>query len=73
VPLTGAAALRPDTPWKVEAWAPVFLIALADEAEDGLQLLVDMERIWFAPVGPWRAAAAVREPGRPSISWRRRR
>jgi hypothetical protein len=26
----------------------VFLTALADEAEDGLQLLADMERIWFA-------------------------
>jgi hypothetical protein len=42
VPMTGAAALRrPDTPWKVEAWVPVFLMALADEAEDGLQLLAD--------------------------------
>jgi hypothetical protein len=48
VPLTGAAALRPDTPWDGGAWVSVFLIALADEAEDGLQLLVDMERIWFA-------------------------
>ena len=48
VPLTGAAALRPDTSWKVESWVPVFLTALADEAEDGLQLLADMERIWFA-------------------------
>jgi hypothetical protein len=48
VPLTGAAALRPDTPWNVGSWVPAFLMALADEAEDGLQLLVDMERIWFA-------------------------
>jgi hypothetical protein len=48
VPLTGAAALRPDTSWEVEAWVPVFLTALADEAEDGLQLLAGMERIWFA-------------------------
>jgi hypothetical protein len=45
VPLTGAAALRPDTSWKVEAWVPAFLTALADEVEDGLQLLADMERI----------------------------
>jgi hypothetical protein len=48
LPLTGAAALRPDTPWNIESWVPVFLIALADEAEDGLQLLADMERVWFA-------------------------
>ena len=48
VPLTGAAALRPDTPWNIESWVPVFLTALADEAEDGLQLLADMERVWFA-------------------------
>ena len=48
MPLTGAAALRPETPWKVEAWVPAFLTALADEAEDGLQLLADMERVWFA-------------------------
>ena len=48
VPLTGTAALRPGTPWDYEAWAPIFLTALADEAADGLQLLFDMERAWFA-------------------------
>jgi hypothetical protein len=48
VPLTGAAALRPDMPWEHEAWVPEFLDALAGEAADGVQLLFDMERSWFA-------------------------
>ena len=41
VPLTGAAALRPDTPWAIDAWLPAFLTALAEEADDWLQLLMD--------------------------------
>jgi hypothetical protein len=48
IPLTGAAALRPDTPWAIDAWVPAFLHALAAEADDGLQLLIDLERVWFA-------------------------
>jgi hypothetical protein len=48
VPLTGAAALRSGTAWEVDAWAPEFLNALAGEAEDGLQLLMTLERAWFA-------------------------
>jgi len=48
VPLTGAAALRADTPWEPEAWVPLFLRALAGEAMDALQLLLDLERSWFA-------------------------
>jgi len=48
VPLTGAAALRPDAPFEAAAWVPAFLMALAEEAADGLQLLFDMERAWFA-------------------------
>jgi hypothetical protein len=47
VPLTGAAALRPDTAWARDAWVPAFLTALAGEAADGLQLLMDLERSWF--------------------------
>ena len=48
VPLTGDRALRPDTPWQRDAWMPAFLSALADEAADGLDLLVAMERAWRA-------------------------
>ena len=48
VPLTGARALRPDTPWQRDTWMPAFLSALADEAADGLDLLVAMERAWRA-------------------------
>jgi len=66
VPLTGAAALRPGTPWNGASWIPAFLHALADEAEDALQLLMDLERFWFAARGTVasrrrhsRAAAAV--------------
>ncbi len=48
VPLTGVAALRPDTPWGETAWIPEFLHALAAEAADALQLLFDLERTWIA-------------------------
>jgi hypothetical protein len=47
IPLIGAAALRADTCWTRTAWVPVFLTALADEAEDGQQLLRTLERAWF--------------------------
>ena len=61
VPLTGAAALRPDTPWNTDVWVPEFLTALAEEAQDGLQLLAEMERIWFAA---GRAVAGGRSDSR---------
>jgi hypothetical protein len=48
VPLTGATALRAETPWAIDAWVPIFLTALADEADDARQMLLDMERAWFA-------------------------
>ena len=48
VPLTGDRALRPDTPWQRDTWMPAFLSALADEAADGLDRLVAMERAWRA-------------------------
>ena len=48
VPLTGDRALRPDTPWQRDTWMPAFLSALADEAADGLDLLVALERAWRA-------------------------
>lgn len=48
VPLTGPAALRPDTTWDVGGWVPAFLHAVAEEAEDALQSLADLERAWFA-------------------------
>jgi hypothetical protein len=56
IPLTGAAALRSDMPWDRSAWMPGFLAALADEAEDALQLLMQLERAWFTA----RAAVAGR-------------
>jgi hypothetical protein len=48
VPLTGAAALRAETSFELSAWLPAFLHALASEAADGRQLLMDLERVWFA-------------------------
>ena len=48
VPLTGERALHPDTPWPPTAWVPAFLTALADEADDALDLLFALERAWFA-------------------------
>ncbi len=56
VPLTGPAALRPDTPWELEAWAPAFLRALVEEATDERQQLAHLERAWHAA----RAAMAGR-------------
>jgi hypothetical protein len=46
--LTGASALGAETPWAREAWIGHFLAALAEEAADGLALLVQLERHWFA-------------------------
>jgi hypothetical protein len=56
VPLTGAVALRADMPADRVGWTAAFLTALAGEAEDALQLLLDLERAWFAA----RAAVAGR-------------
>ncbi len=47
VPLTGPRALGAEVPFEAEAWIPLFLEALADEAADYLQLLSSMERAWF--------------------------
>jgi hypothetical protein len=54
--LTGASALGAEIPWAREAWIGHFLAALAQEAADGLALLVQLERYWFAA----RAAIAGR-------------
>jgi hypothetical protein len=48
VPLTGPQALAAGTDWHPRAWVPAFLTALADEADDYRQLLLQMERAWFA-------------------------
>lgn len=55
-PLTGATALRADTPWAHTAWTVEFLRALAAEAAEARQLLMDLERAWFVA----RAAVAGR-------------
>jgi hypothetical protein len=46
--LTGVQALGAETPWAREAWIGHFLAALAQEAADGLALLAQLERHWFA-------------------------
>ena len=33
-------------------WVTAFLTVLTGEAEDGLQLLLDLERTWFAARAP---------------------
>ena len=48
VPLTGASALRAGQARVPELWTPAFLRALAREAEAGLDLLLALERAWFA-------------------------
>jgi hypothetical protein len=47
LPLTGAAALRPEVAWQPESWIPVMLQALADEADATLGLLGELERGWL--------------------------
>jgi len=46
LPLTGAAALQGDVAWDREIWLPLFLEALAAEAEEGLRILSRMEYAW---------------------------
>jgi hypothetical protein len=58
--LTGAKALTGDTPWQIEPWTLRFLVALAEEAEAGAELLRVLEREWFA------ARSAVRDRRRDS-------
>jgi hypothetical protein len=48
VPITGAKALSPDTPWDAGSWISAFLSAVAGEAADYLELLSQMERAWLA-------------------------
>jgi hypothetical protein len=60
-PFTGTDALRADTPWALALWIPAFLEALAKEAENGLQLLMTLERAWFSAR---RATAARRRTSR---------
>jgi hypothetical protein len=48
VPLTGAASLRAETPWARVSWLEIFLLSLAEEAEDWLQLLGTLERAWLS-------------------------
>jgi hypothetical protein len=48
IPLTGARALQADVQWHNSAWLSVFLAAVADEADDALDLLFALERAWLA-------------------------
>jgi hypothetical protein len=48
LPLTGAGALRPETPWGLEAWLPAFLTRLAAETAATLELLRGLEHAWRA-------------------------
>jgi len=51
VPLTGPRALSADAPTEKSAWLTAFLEALASEALDYHQLLIDLEREWFSARG----------------------
>jgi len=48
VPLTGAAALKSTAPRTRDAWTIHFLDAVASEAADARDLLLALERAWFA-------------------------
>jgi hypothetical protein len=48
LPLTGAAALQPETPWSRDAWLPAFLTSMAQEAAETLELLRGLDRSWRA-------------------------
>ena len=65
VPLTGAAALRAEAPGAPNRWMPVFLNALAEEADDARQLLCDLERGWRAGSGARSPAGGATRGPRP--------
>jgi hypothetical protein len=46
LPLVGAAALAPETPWELNQWLTAFLTSLAKEATWSLQLALDLDRSW---------------------------
>jgi hypothetical protein len=51
VPLTGPRSLSSEAPVEKAAWLRAFLEALASEALDYHQLLIDLEREWFSARG----------------------
>jgi hypothetical protein len=51
VPLTGPRSLSAEAPTEKGAWLTAFLEALASEALDYHQLLIDLEREWFSARG----------------------
>jgi len=51
VPLTGPRSLLAEAPTEKAAWLAAFLEALASEALDCHQLLIDLEREWFSARG----------------------
>lgn len=51
VPLTGPRSLSSEAPVEKDAWLCAFLEALAIEAFDYHQLLIDLEREWFSARG----------------------
>jgi hypothetical protein len=71
--LTGSRALRGEVPWTRNQWIGHFLDALAEEAEDGIALMVTLEHQWFARAPRLPDGAAIRAPPRRSTSWRRPR
>jgi hypothetical protein len=48
LPLTGAAALQPETPWARGTWLVAFLDGVAKEATATLELLDNLNRSWRA-------------------------
>ena len=65
LPLTGARALQADVAWQDTTWPVVFLSALADEADDALDLLFTLERAWLAAR---RAVAGRRRQSRAAVA-----
>ncbi len=51
VPLTGPRSLSPEAPIEKYAWLTAFLEALASEALDYHQLLLDLKREWLSARG----------------------
>ncbi len=65
VPLTGPRALSAEAPEAPAAWVCAFFEALAEEARDYHQLLVDMERTWVTTRGK---AAGRRRTSRATLA-----
>jgi hypothetical protein len=72
VPLTGATALRAETPWAVAAWIPIFLNASPTRPTMDDNCSSTWNASGSARAAPWRGGAAIHAPPSRSTCWPQR-